>query len=102
MFIHKDWNCKKPISVQLRSLPEKCRSCLLHGDSDSFEDLKRVALKFGCNNGFGQKGVGGKLSPFQPNPKGKVASGYLLDKSPVSGIFQLRNPILSRFINYPL
>ena len=35
------------VMVLLRSLPERCRSyCLLHGDSDSFEDLKRVALKY--------------------------------------------------------
>ena len=35
------------VMVLLRSLPDKCRShCLLHGNSESFEDLKRVALKF--------------------------------------------------------
>ena len=57
MFSHKDWNCKKPmVMVLLRSLREKRRSyCLLHGDSDSFEDLKRVALNLKCNKGFGQK-----------------------------------------------
>ena len=60
------------VMVLLRSLPEKCRSyCLLHGDSDSFEDLKRVALKFEVQQRVWSEGVGGKLSPFQPNPKGK-------------------------------
>ena len=60
------------VMVLLRSLPEKCRSyCLLHGDSDSFEDLKRVALKFEVQQRVWSEGVRGKLSPFQPNPKGK-------------------------------
>ena len=60
------------VMVLLRSLPEKCRSyCLLHGDSDSFEDLKRVALKFEVQQRVWSEGVGNKLSPFQPNPKGK-------------------------------
>ena len=37
--------------VLLRSLPEKCQShCLLRGNSESFEDLKRVALKFKKGN----------------------------------------------------
>ena len=58
--------------VLLRSLPEKCRSyCLLHGGSNSFEDLKRVALKFEVQRRVWSEGVGNKLNPFQPNPKGK-------------------------------
>ena len=43
----------------------------VHGDSDSFEDLKRVALKFEVQQRVWSEGVGNKLSPFQPNPKGK-------------------------------
>ena len=54
----------------LRDLKFFSNYCLLHGDSDSFEDLKRVALKFEVQQRVWSEGVGGKLSSFQ-NPKGK-------------------------------
>ena len=58
--------------VLLRSLPERCRSyCLLHGDSDSFEDLKRVALKYEVQQRVWSEGPGTKLNPFKPDGKGK-------------------------------
>ena len=60
------------VMVLLRSLPERCRSyCLLHGDSDSFEDLKRVALKYEVQQRVWSEGPGTKLNPFQPDKKGK-------------------------------
>ena len=60
------------VMVLLRSLPEKCRSyCLLHGDSDSFEDLKRVALKYEVQQRVWSEGPGTKLNPFKPDGKGK-------------------------------
>ncbi|CAE7839740.1 unnamed protein product [Symbiodinium sp. CCMP2592] len=60
------------VMVLLRSLPERCRSyCLLHGDSDSFEDLKRVALKYEVQQRVWSEGPGTKLSPFKGDEKGK-------------------------------
>ena len=60
------------VMVLLRSLPERCRSyCLLHGDSDSFEDLKRVALKYEVQQRVWSEGPGTKLNPFKPDGKGK-------------------------------
>eukprot|EP00439_Symbiodinium_sp_Y106_P003713 s12298_g1.t1 len=60
------------VMVLLRSLPERCRSyCLLHGDSDSFEDLKRVALKYEVQQRLWSEGPGTKLNPFKPDGKGK-------------------------------
>ncbi|OLP75587.1 Retrovirus-related Pol polyprotein from transposon TNT 1-94 [Symbiodinium microadriaticum] len=60
------------VMVLLRSLPERCRSyCLLHGDSDSFEDLKRVALKYEVQQRVWSEGPGTKLNPFQPDKKRK-------------------------------
>eukprot|EP00439_Symbiodinium_sp_Y106_P002112 s18152_g1.t1 len=50
----------------------RCRSyCLLHGDSDSFEDLKRVALKYEVQQRIWSEGPGTKLNPFKPDGKGK-------------------------------
>ncbi|CAE7236175.1 unnamed protein product [Symbiodinium sp. CCMP2592] len=60
------------VMVLLRSLPERCRSyCLLHGDSDSFEDLKRVALKYEVQQRVWSEGPGTKLNPFKGDEKGK-------------------------------
>ena len=60
------------VMVLLRSLPEKCRSyCLLHGDSDSFEDLKRIALKYEVQQRVWSEGSGSKLNPVQTDTKGK-------------------------------
>ena len=54
------------VMVLLRSLPEKCRSyCLLHGDSDSFEDLKRIALKYEVQQRVWSEGSGSKLNPVK-------------------------------------
>ena len=69
------------VMVLLRSLPEKCRSyCLLHGDSDSFEDLKRVALKFEVQQGVWSEGVGSKLSLFSRTRKEKVVMRKVKEK----------------------
>ena len=60
------------VMVLLRSLPEKCRShCLLHGNSESFEDLKRVALKFEVQQRVWSEAPGTKLQPFREPNKGK-------------------------------
>ena len=60
------------VMVLLRSLPERCRSyCLLHGDGDSFEDLKRVALKYEVQQRVWSEGPGTKSNPFKPDGKGK-------------------------------
>ena len=60
------------VMVLLRSLPEKCRSyCLLHGDSDSFEDLKRIALKYEVQQRVWSEGSGSRLNPVQTDTKGK-------------------------------
>ena len=54
------------VMVLLRSLPDKCRShCLLHGNSESFEDLKRVALKFEVQQRVWSEAPGTKLQPFR-------------------------------------
>ena len=75
MCSRKDSSCKKQTwlcMVLLRSLPERCRSyCLLHGDSDSFEDPKRVALKYEVQQRVWSEGPGTKLNPFKPDGKGK-------------------------------
>ena len=60
------------VMVLLRSLPEKCRShCLLHGKSESFEDLKRVALKFEVQQRVWSEAPGTKFQPFRGPNKGK-------------------------------
>ena len=60
------------VIVLLRSLPEKCEShCLLHGNSESFEDLKRVALKFEVQQRVWSEAPGTKFQPLRGPNKGK-------------------------------
>ena len=64
------------VMVLLRSLPDRCRShCLLHGDSESFEDLKRVALKFEVQQRVWSEAPGTKLQPFRDPNEGKGNEG---------------------------
>ena len=44
---------------------------MLHGGSDSFEDLKRVALKYEVQQRVWSEGPGTKLNTFKPDGKGK-------------------------------
>ena len=74
MCSRKDSSCKKQTWLWccLEVCPRGCRSyCLLHGDSDSFEDLKRVALKYEVQQPVWSEGPGTKLNPFKPDGKGK-------------------------------